>query len=204
MDVAANGEDGLRRAEESPRLYDAIILDLMRPRLDGFTVIAELRRRRMTTPVLMLSALATVDDRVRGLEAGGDDYLVKPFSFHELRARLQALVRRAAGNPAGEPTRFSYADLTLDLLARQARRGEVSLDLQPKEFALLEYLLRNAGRVVTKTMIVEKIWDWSFDPRTNVVDVLVSRLRAKVDRDFEPKLIHTRRGVGYVLRLSDG
>ena len=203
VDVAHRGDDGLHLAAVAPPPgYDAVVLDLMLPGLDGFTVLAELRRRQVTTPVLMLSALASVDDRVRGLEAGGDDYLGKPFSFNELHARLQALARRAAGTTTAEPTRLAFADLALDRLSRRVQRGEEAVELQPKEFALLEYLLRHAGRVVTKTMILEHVWDWSFDPGTNVVDVLIFRLRNKVDRDREPKLIHTLRGVGYVLRLG--
>ncbi len=203
VDAAHRGDDALALATApAPAPYDAIVLDLMLPGLDGFTVIAELRRRRVLTPVLMLSALASVDDRVRGLEAGGDDYLGKPFSFNELHARLQALTRRAAGAPAAEPTRYAFADLSLDRLSRRVQRGEEVIELQPKEFALLEYLLRHAGRVVTKTMILQQVWDWSFDPGTNVVDVLVFRLRNKVDRDRQPRLIHTLRGVGYALRLD--
>ena len=205
VDVAHRGDDGLHLAGEvEPPGYEAIVLDLMLPGVDGFSVLAELRRRQVTTPILLLSALASVDDRVRGLEAGGDDYLGKPFSFSELHARLQALARRAAGTGAAgaEPTRLSFADLTLDRLSRRVQRGGETIELQPKEFALLEYLLRHAGRVVTKTMILQQVWDWSFDPGTNVVDVLVFRLRNKVDRDREPKLIHTLRGIGYALRLD--
>lgn len=202
--VANRGDDGLNLAAAgvAPAGYDAIVLDLMLPGLDGFSVIAELRRRKVHPPVLMLSALASVDDRVRGLEAGADDYLTKPFSFSELHARLQALARRAPGPTAAEPTRYAFANLALDRLSRRVQRGEEAVDLQPKEFALLEYLLRHAGHVVTKTMILEHVWDWSFDPGTNVVDVLVFRLRNKVDRDHAPKLIHTLRGIGYVLRLD--
>jgi two-component system OmpR family response regulator len=161
-------------------------------------VIDELRRRGKSIPVLILSARRSVDDRVRGLQAGGDDYLTKPFAFSELLARVQALVRRASRTP--EQTALTAGDLTLDLLTRKVTRGGVSIDLRPREFALLEYLLRNAGRVVSKTMILSHVWEYNFDPQTNIVDVLVSRLRDKIDRPFETKRLHTVRGVGYVLR----
>jgi two-component system OmpR family response regulator len=160
--------------------------------------VEALRREGVGTPVLFLSARHSVDDRVRGLQAGGDDYLVKPFAFAELLARVQALVRR--GSAAGEPTRLAVADLELDLLAREARRAGRRIDLRPKEWALLEYLMRQAGRVVSKTMILAHVYDYSFDPGTNVVDVLVHRLREKIDQGFETKLLHTVRGAGYVLR----
>jgi two-component system OmpR family response regulator len=196
-DWAANGEDGLHLATTNP--YDAAILDLMLPQKDGISVLEEIRARNNRMPVIILSAKSAVDDRVRGLAAGADDYLTKPFSFSELLARLQALVRRA-GNHDAPATKLQFADLTLDLLARKITRTGKEIELQSKELALLEYFLRNPRRVVTKTMILEHIYDYSFDPQTNVVDVLVCRLRNKVDRDFEPKLIHTLRGVGYVLR----
>jgi two-component system, OmpR family, response regulator len=157
-----------------------------------------MRDQRVRTPVIILSAKHTVDDRVRGLESGGDDYLTKPFAFSELLARVQALIRRSTG--ATEPTRLTVGDLSLDLLSRKTERGGRSLDLRPREFALLEYLMRNAGRVLTKTMILSHVWGYNFNPGTNVVDVLVSRLREKIDRDFEPKLLQTVRGVGYVLK----
>jgi two-component system, OmpR family, response regulator len=195
LDHAADGDAGLAAATGQP--YDVAIVDLMLPKLDGLSLIDALRRRGKRLPVLILSARHTVDDRVRGLQAGGDDYLTKPFAFPELLARVQALVRRATA-PA-EPTRLEVGDLSLDLLTRRVTRQGRPLDLRPREFALLEYLMRNAGRVVSKTMILSRIWDYSFDPRTNVVDVLVHRLREKIDHDFEPKLLHTRRGVGYVL-----
>jgi two-component system OmpR family response regulator len=195
VDVAGDGERALNLALE--RDPDVAIVDLMLPKLDGLSLIDALRRRGKRLPVLILSARHTVDDRVRGLQAGGDDYLTKPFAFPELLARVQALVRRATA-PA-EPTRLEVGDLSLDLLTRRVTRQGRPLDLRPREFALLEYLMRNAGRVVSKTMILSRIWDYSFDPRTNVVDVLVHRLREKIDHDFEPKLLHTRRGVGYVL-----
>ena len=170
----------------------------MLPRRDGLSLIEELRRRGIATPVLILSARRSVDDRVRGLQAGGDDYLTKPFAFAELLARVQALVRRATRSP--EPTTLTVDDLVLDLLSRRVTRAGTALDLRPREFALLEYLMRNVGHVVSKTMILSHVWDYNFDPQTNVVDVLVSRLREKIDRPFEKKLLHTVRGVGYVLR----
>ncbi len=196
VDAASDGDSGMHAALGQP--YDVAIVDLMLPRRDGLALIDELRRRGVMTPVLILSARRSVDDRVRGLQAGGDDYLTKPFAFTELLARVQALVRRATRAP--EPTRLRAADLELDLLTRQVTRGGVDLDLRPREFALLEYLMRNAGKVVSKTMILSHVWEYSFDPQTNVVDVLVSRLREKLDRPFERKLLQTVRGVGYVLR----
>ncbi len=177
----------------------------MLPKLDGLSLLAELRGRAIATPVLMLSALDSVDDRVRGLRAGADDYLVKPFAFDELLARLLALTRRAlpiSAPAAAEPTRLALADLTLDRLTRRVRRGGEDIELQPREFALLAYLLANAGRTLTRAMILEHVWRWTFDPQTNVVDVLVLRLRNKIDRHREPKLIHTLRGIGYVLRVG--
>lgn len=196
VDHAADGETGLAASLDQP--YDVAIVDLMLPGRGGLSVIDELRRKGRSTPVLILSARRSVDDRVRGLQAGGDDYLTKPFAFAELLARVQALVRRATHRP--EPTTLAFADLTLDLLSRQVSRGGVPIDLRPREFALLEYLIRNAGKVVSKTMILSHVWNYSFDPQTNVVDVLVSRLREKIDRPFERKLLHTVRGVGYALR----
>jgi two-component system OmpR family response regulator len=196
VDHAMDGELGLTAMTGQP--YDVAIVDLMLPRRDGLSLIEEMRRRGVTTPVLILSARRSVDDRVRGLQTGGDDYLTKPFAFTELLARVQALVRRATRAP--EPTTLTVDDLVLDLLSRRVTRGGTALDLRPREFALLEYLMRNAGRVVSKTMILSHVWEYSFDPQTNVVDVLVSRLREKIDRPFEKKLLHTVRGVGYVLR----
>jgi DNA-binding response OmpR family regulator len=195
---AENGEDGLRSALTHP--YEAAVIDLMLPKRDGLSVIEELRRKKVLTPVLILSAKRSVDDRVRGLQRGGDDYLTKPFSFVELLARVQALIRRAGREP--EPTRLVVGDLTMDLLSREVIRAGNPIDLQPREFALLEYLMRNSGKVVSKTMILEHVWGYDFDPLTNVVDVLVSRLRHKVDREFENKLIQTHRGVGYALKSS--
>ncbi|HNQ90818.1 MAG TPA: response regulator transcription factor [Verrucomicrobiota bacterium] len=194
VDVCADGEQALALATTTP--YDAAVFDLMLPKLDGLTALEHLRARGVRTPVLILSAKASVDDRVRGLQAGGDDYLTKPFAFSELAARIQALIRRSSHAP--EPTRLTAGDLTLDLLRREVHHSGDIIELQAREFALLEYLLRNAGRVVTKTMILEHVYDYSFDPQTNVVDVLVHRLRTKVDRDRT--LIHTLRGVGYILK----
>jgi DNA-binding response OmpR family regulator len=196
VDHASDGEEGLTAAIDQP--YDVAIVDLMLPQRDGLSLIEELRRRGIATPVLILSARRSVDDRVRGLQTGGDDYLTKPFAFAELLARVQALVRRATRAP--DPTTLTFDDLVLDLLSRRVTRAGTVLDLRPREFALLEYLMRNVGHVVSKTMILSHLWDYNFDPQTNVVDVLVSRLREKIDRPFEKKLLHTVRGVGYVLR----
>jgi two-component system, OmpR family, response regulator len=196
VDCADDGEAALERILQHP--YDVAVIDLMLPRRDGLSVIDEMRRRRITTPVLILSARRTVDDRVKGLQAGGDDYLTKPFAFAELLARVQALVRRATRTP--EPTTLSVDGLVLDLLSRRVTRSGKPIELRPREFALLEYLMRNPGRVVSKTMILSHVWEYSFDPQTNIVDVLVSRLRERVDRPFDQKLLHTIRGVGYVLR----
>jgi two-component system, OmpR family, response regulator len=198
VDRAAAGDDGLQLAATGT--YDVAIIDVMLPTLDGLSLIKELRGRQITTPVLILSARHTVDDRVTGLEAGGDDYLIKPFAFTELLARVQALIRRATATPAS--THLTAGDLTLDLRTRRAVRAGREIELRPRELALLEYLMRNAGRVVSKTMILSHVWDYSFDPRTNVVDVLVHRLREKIDRDFDQKMIHTVRGMGYVLKVA--
>jgi DNA-binding response OmpR family regulator len=195
---ADNGEDGLHMALNAP--YDAAVIDVMLPRLDGLSLIERLRTQKVHTPVLILSAKRSVDDRVRGLQTGGDDYLTKPFSFTELLARVQALIRRASHET--ESTRLEAGDLSMDLLTREVLREGTKLDLQPREFALLEYLMRNVNRVVSKAMIIEHVWGYDFDPLTNVVDVLVSRLRSKVDRDFDKKLIHTYRGAGYALKVS--
>jgi DNA-binding response OmpR family regulator len=172
----------------------------MLPQMDGIDLIDSLRAKHVRTPVLILSAKRSVDDRVRGLQAGGDDYLTKPFAFAELLARVQALIRRATG--AAEPTRLTVADLRLDLLTRKVSRGDRAVDLRPREFALLEYLMRNPDRVVSKTSILSHVWGYNFDPNTNIVDVLVSRLRDKIDRPFRVKLLQTVRGVGYVLRST--
>lgn len=194
VDHAGDGEQGLALA--STVSYDAAVVDWMLPKLDGLSLLRQLRAQGVRLPVIILSARAAVDDRVHGLQAGGDDYLTKPFAFSELLARIQALLRRASHHP--EPTRLTVGSLTLDLLNREAVRDGRKIELQSREFALLEYLMRHPDRVVTKTMIMEHVWDYSFDPQTNVVDVLVHRLRAKVDPD--KNLIHTLRGVGYVLR----
>lgn len=196
VDAVSDGEDALH--EGLSNHYDVAVVDLMLPKLDGLSVIERWRSQKVKTPVLILSAKRSVDDRVKGLQAGGDDYVTKPFAFSELLARVQALIRRAT--QTSEPTSLNFADLTLDLLKREVRRGEKLIELQAREFSLLEYLMRNAGRVVSKTMILEHVWDYAFDPSTNVVDVLVCRLRNKIDRDFEPKLLHTLRGAGYVLK----
>jgi two-component system OmpR family response regulator len=196
VDHAADGRDGLFRATETD--YDVIITDRMLPHLDGLTIVQLLRQQGRTTPVLVLSALGTVDDRVKGLRAGGDDYLTKPFAFAELLARVEALLRRKSGPQA--TTVLRVADLELDLLGRRATRGGKELDLTAREFTLLEYLVRRAGQVVTRTMLLEGVWDLQFDPQTNLVDVHISRLRQAVDKGFEKPLIHTVRGAGYVVR----
>jgi two-component system OmpR family response regulator len=195
VDVAADGPRGLDLAVE--RRPDLAIVDIMLPGLDGFSLIESLRRRGVKMPVIILSAKRSVDDRVKGLQIGGDDYLTKPFAFAELLARVQALLRRATGST--EPTEITLGDLHIDLLSRRVTRQGMPIELRPREFALLEFLARHAGQVVSKTMILSRIWNYTFDPRTNVVDVLVCRLREKIDRDFDPKLLHTRRGMGYVL-----
>ncbi len=195
VEHAPDGEDGLHRALTES--YDTIVVDIMLPKLDGLSLIDELRRRKLATPVIILSAKRSVDDRVKGLQAGGDDYLVKPFAFSELLARIQALIRR--GGSVAEPTTLGAGDLHVDLLKHKVFRGDVEIYLQPREFALLEYLMRNAGMVVSKTMIMEHVWDYNFDPQTNVVEARICRLRDKIDRTFDRKLIHTIRGVGYVL-----
>ncbi len=194
VDHAPDGDTGLALSESTP--YDAAIVDVMLPGLDGLSLVKRLRAARSVTPVLFLSARSSVEDRVRGLQAGGDDYLTKPFAFAELSARLQALIRRATRAP--ETTRLKAGDVEMDLVARTADVAGRRVELQPREFALLEYLLRHPGRPVTKTMILEHVWDYSFDPQTNVVDVLMSRLRGKVDP--EKTRIETVRGVGYILR----
>ena len=195
VDHAADGREGLFMASDSS--YDAVILDRMLPALDGMAVLGALRAAGIETPVLILSALASADDRVTGLHAGSDDYLAKPFVFAELLARIRLLLRRRGAGTAAE-TRLQCANLEMDLLTRRVRRGERKLDLQPREFRLLEYLLRHQGEVVTRTMLLEAVWDYHFDPGTNVIDVHISRLRRKIDAD-EPPLLHTVRGAGYRL-----
>jgi two-component system, OmpR family, response regulator len=196
VDRCADGEQALVLAETTA--YDAAVVDVMLPKLDGLSLIQRWRSQKIRTPVIILSAKATLDDRIKGLQAGGDDYLTKPFAFSELTARLHALIRRATQTV--EPTRLTLGDLTLDLLTRSVTRGGQAVELQSREFALLEYLMRQAGRTVTKTMILEHIFDYNFDPQTNVVDVLVHRLRAKIDP--EKTRLQTIRGVGYVLRAA--
>lgn len=199
IERASDGEDGLHLALEED--FDVVIVDRMLPQLEGLEVIRRMRDAGRRTPALVLSALGEVDDRVEGLRAGGDDYLVKPFAFTELLARLDALVRR--GEPEEAHTRLRVADLEMDLLAHKVRRGGREIELQPREFRLLEQLMRNAGRVVTRTMLLEKVWDYAFDPQTNVIDVHISRLRGKIDKDFATPLLHTVRGSGYMLS-ADG
>ncbi|MCU0937380.1 MAG: response regulator transcription factor [Gammaproteobacteria bacterium] len=196
VDHAADGKGGLFLA--SGGSYDVMVVDRMLPGLDGLAIIRALRAAGDGTPVLVLSALGEVDHRVEGLRAGGDDYLVKPFAFSELHARIEALLRRS--RTEAPATRLQVADLELDLLARTVTRAGRPIDLQPREFRLLEYLMRHAGQVVTRTMLLERVWDYHFDPQTNVIDVHVSRLRRKIDRDFYTPLLHTVRGAGYVLR----
>jgi len=196
VDHAADGEEGLNLALIEP--YDTAIIDIMLPKRDGLSLIEELRKRKIHIPVIILSAKDSVDDRVKGLQTGGDDYLTKPFAFSELLARVQALIRRASGAP--ETTTLTAGDLSMNLVTREIRRRGTQIELQPMEFSLLEYLMRNAGRVVSKTMIMEHVWDYNFDPQTNVVEARICRLRDKIDRDFDKKIIHTIRGVGYVLK----
>ena len=196
VDAIADGLQGLNRA--MGERYDALIVDRMLPSLDGLAVIETLRKAGRDTPVIIVSALGDVDERVRGLHSGGDDYLVKPFAFSELLARLEVVARRRGG--AGPETKLRLADLELDLLTRRVTRGGREIELKPREFQLLEYLMRNAGHVVTRTMLLESVWDYHFDPQTNVIDVHISRLRQKVDRGFDQPLIQTVRGAGYSLR----
>jgi len=196
VDVAHDGVDGLHLGLTEP--YDAAVVDIMLPGLDGLSLIERMRTKQIATPVIILSAKRSVDDRVKGLQAGGDDYLTKPFSFSELLARIHALIRRSTRT--SEPSTLSAGELTIDLLSRQARRNDSDISLPAREFALLEYLVRNKNRIVSKTTILEHVYDYSFDPQTNVVDVLVCRLRNKIDRDFDHKMIHTVRGMGYVLK----
>ncbi len=199
VDHALDGETGLDRALTEP--YDTAIIDIMLPKRDGLSLIDTMRKEKVRTPVIILSARGSIDDRVKGLQIGSDDYLTKPFAFSELLARVQALIRRASG--VSEPTRLTVGDLSINLLTREVSRGGKKIDLQPIEFSLLEYLMRSVGRVVSKTMIMEHVWNYNFDPRTNVVEARICRLRDKIDRDFERKLIHTLRGGGYVIKETD-
>src|SRR5205814_5810809 len=195
-DLAVDGEEGLAHALDGQ--YDVLIVDRMLPKLDGLAVIGTLRGKGIETPALILSALGQVDDRVKGLRAGGDDYLPKPYSFAELLARLEVLARRRGGRP--EETVYRVGDLALDRLSHEVSRGGAEIALQPREFRLLEYLMKHAGQVVTRTMLLENVWDYHFDPQTNVIDVHMSRLRAKIDKGFSRSLLHTVRGAGYVIR----
>ncbi|MCH2169543.1 response regulator transcription factor [Myxococcota bacterium] len=199
VDAVDDGALGLSRALHET--HDALIVDRMLPSLDGLSLIESLRKQGRTTPVLIVSALGEVDERVRGLRAGGDDYLVKPYAFSELLARLEVLVRRDQGAPA--ETCLRVADLELDLLKRTIQRAGEPIELKPREFQILEYLMRHAGQVVTRTMLLESVWDYHFDPQTNVIDVHISRLRQKIDRGFDPPLLRTIRGAGYALREPD-
>ncbi len=202
VDVAGDGRDGLVMAQSND--YDVLVVDRMLPGLDGLALVRTLRATGNRTPVLFLSALGEVDDRVQGLRAGGDDYLVKPYAFTELLARLEALARRRVAPPTeARETVLRYRDLKMDLLSRKVERAGRPIELQPREFKLLEVLLRHAEQVMTRTMLLEKVWDYRFDPQTNVIDVHISRLRQKIDRDFDPPLIHTVRGAGYTLRAPD-
>lgn len=195
VEQAHDGLTGLSLALSTP--YDLAVLDIMLPRLDGLSLIDELRQQKISTPVIVLSAKGSVDDRIRGLQAGGDDYMVKPFAFAELLARIQAILRRS--NPISTPTHLSEGDLTIDVQKRKVFRNGSEIHLQPREYGLLEYLMRNKGRVVSKTMIMENVWDYNFDPQTNVVEVRISRLRDKIGSVSHGDLIHTMRGVGYIL-----
>jgi two-component system, OmpR family, response regulator len=199
IDHASEGRGGLFMATSG--VYDALIVDRMLPGMDGLALVAALRSAEIRTPVLILSALGAVDDRVKGLRAGGDDYLVKPFAFAELLARIEALLRRGGGGGA-TTTRLKLADLEMDLLGRTVTREGREIELLPREFRLLEFLMRHAGQVVTRTMLLEKVWDYHFDPQTNVIDVHVSRLRQKIDKGFAKPLLHTVRGAGYCLRAE--
>lgn len=196
---AADGKQGL--VDATTESYDVMIIDRMLPNVDGLTIIQTLRASDNKTPVLILSALGEVDDRVRGLKAGGDDYLVKPFAFAELLARIEAILRRQESNTT--QTRLKVADLEMDLLSHKVTRGGQTFNLQPREYKLLEYLMRHAGQVVTRTMLLENVWEYHFDPQTNVIDVHISRLRQKIDKDFEKQLLSTVRGAGYMLHDPD-
>jgi len=196
VDYAADGEEGLYLALNGS--YDVAVIDIMLPKVDGLTIIENMRQQGINTPIIILSAKRTVDDRIKGLQTGGDDYLTKPFSFSELLVRVQALIRRASG--VSDPSSLLVGDLSMNLLTREVKRSDKEIHLQPLEFSLLEYLMRNARRIVSKTMIMEHVWNYDFVPMTNVVEVRVSMLREKIDKDFEKKLIHTVRGAGYVLR----
>lgn len=194
--LSSNGKDGLILGMSEN--FDAAIIDIMLPEMDGLTVIEKLRAKGIAMPIIVLSAKSAVDDKVKGLQKGGDDYLAKPFAFSELLARVQALLRRASS--AAEPTKLTVGDLTIDLLSHKVTRGNETIDIQPLEYSLLEYMMRNAGRVVSKTMIMEHVWEYNFDPQTNIVEARICRLRDKIDRSFAKKIIHTVRGFGYVIK----
>lgn len=196
VDRAVDGEEGLHMALNEP--YDTAIVDIMLPKLDGLSLIEELRRQKVNIPILILSAKRSVDERVQGLQRGSDDYLTKPFAFSELLARVQALIRRASA--ISEPNDLVVGDLSINLISRVVKRGDIEIPLQPREFALLEYLARNAGKVVSRTMIMEHVWEYNFDPMTNIVDARICKLRDKIDKDFDTKLLHTVWGAGYVLK----
>jgi two-component system, OmpR family, response regulator len=198
VDHCADGREGLLQAASGD--YDVLIVDRMLPGLDGLGIVRTLRASGNQTPALILSALGEVDDRVEGLRAGGDDYLTKPFAFSELHARVEALLRRGASD--APETRLRVADLEMDLLKREVSRAGCPIQLQPREFRLLECLMQHAGQVVTRTMLLEQVWDYHFDPQTNVIDVHISRLRSKIDKDFDPSLLHTVRGAGYMIRAE--
>ena len=199
VDHAADGDEGLNLALSGS--FDVLVVDRMLPKRDGLSVVSTLRQESISTPALFLSALGEVDDRIMGLKAGGDDYLTKPYAFAELLARIEVLVRRS--NPEQARTRLQVGDLEVDLLARKVSRNGTEIDLQPREFRLLEYLMKHAGQVVTRTMLLENVWEYHFDPQTNVIDVHISRLRAKIDKNFKQPLLHTIRGAGYSLRAAD-
>ncbi len=196
VDTAFDGDDGYMKLLTEQ--YDAAVVDIMLPGMDGLTIIEKIRAKKINTPIIILSAKREVDDRVIGFRKGGDDYLTKPFSFSELLVRIQALIRRS--KKEGDKTTLTCYDLSMDLISHTVKRQGSIIELQPKEFTLLEYLLRNLDRVISKTLIMEHIWDYNFDPQTNIVDVVISRLRSKIDKDFDKKLLHTVRGVGYVLK----
>ncbi|MEQ9144397.1 MAG: response regulator transcription factor [Parvibaculaceae bacterium] len=199
VDHAADGDEGLTLALSAP--YDVMIVDRMLPKRDGLSLVAAIREEGNATPVLFLSALGEVDDRIKGLKAGGDDYLTKPYAFAELLARIEVLVRRS--NPDQVKTKLQVGDLEVDLLSRKVTRSGTEIELQPREFRLLEYLMKNADRVVTRTMLLENVWEYHFDPQTNVIDVHISRLRSKIDKNFDEPLLHTIRGAGYSLRAAE-
>lgn len=200
VDLASDGKEGLGLA--STETYDVMVIDRMLPKLDGLSILKSIRAAENQTPVIILSALGEVDDRVKGLNSGGDDYLVKPFSFSELLARIEALIRRSEATPDSAVTSLQVGDLKMDLLSRKVTRAEQKIDLQSREFKLLEYLVKHQGQVVTRTMLLENVWNYHFDPQTNVIDVHISRLRAKIDKEFDHPLIRTVRGAGYVIEAS--